>query len=127
MAIIKKATTTIDSIIPNKNTDLGNSLENSEKKDSKKAQTKKGNFLSDFFATTIQELKLVDWPKFDYILRSAFVIIIFTLAFSLLLGSLDYFFAGLVKFVGCTSPKDQATTVGACAERLGNYLLFRGF
>ena len=52
-----------------------------------------------FLASTIDELRKVEWPKFDYILRWSVIILIFTAFFAVVLGGFDTTFGAGVKFV----------------------------
>jgi preprotein translocase SecE subunit len=84
---------------------------NTEKKVAKTApKSKKPNFIS----TTIEELRLVEWPNLAYIWRWASVIIIFTFFLSIFMGGLDHILANSIKFVDCSSPQSGKRTVGEC-------------
>jgi preprotein translocase SecE subunit len=55
-------------------------------------------------ASTIEELKKVDWPDFVYVIRWSVVTIIFTAFISLFLGYPDRVFTAGLKLVDCTKP-----------------------
>lgn len=91
-----------------------------------KKQEKKPGFL----ASTIAELKKVEWPSRQYTVRWATVIIIFTAGISLFLGAVDGVFTSGLKFVDCTteiSQSDDETSdlLQGCSQDLLNDLTFR--
>jgi preprotein translocase SecE subunit len=78
-----------------------------------------------FIKTTIDELKKVEWPKFDYVVRWSGIIIMFTIVIAIALGFFDHLFTGSIKFVDCTSPAGQNQPLQKCSEDLATYLTFR--
>jgi preprotein translocase SecE subunit len=68
-----------------------------------------------FFAGVLEELKMVKWPTFQYVLRWSLLMIVFTSCFSLLLGASDHIFQNGIKFVDCTSPKGKSRDVSSCS------------
>jgi len=81
-----------------------------DKKSSQKV--KKPSFIS----TTIEELKLVEWPNLDYIWRWASVIIVFTFILAVFMGGIDNIFSGGIKFVDCSSPQSGKRTTQECSQ-----------
>lgn len=73
-----------------------------------------------FLASTIAELKKVEWPSLAYVLRWTAVIILFTAAISLFLGFVDNIFTAGVRFIDCTSEitqnTDDSDLLGACSR-----------
>jgi preprotein translocase SecE subunit len=94
-----------------------------DKGDAKKSQTKAKK--TGFITTTIDELKKVNWPGINYVLRWSGVIIMFTVVVALTLGFFDHLFTGGIKFVDCTSPTGQNQPVKQCGDNLVLYLTFR--
>jgi len=78
-----------------------------------------------FIASTIDELKKVQWPTLQFVLRWSGVIILFTFVMSMSLGFFDHAFTGSIKFVDCTSPQGRNQSVQSCGTELGEYLTFR--
>ena len=78
-----------------------------------------------FFATTIDELKKSQWPKFSYVLKWSGVIVLFTAVFSLVLGGFDHSFTNGIKFVDCTSPKGRSQNVQSCGTEFLEQLIGR--
>jgi preprotein translocase SecE subunit len=74
---------------------------------------KKPNFLQ----TTIEELKLVKWPTWQYVYKWSSIILLFTFVMSIGLGFFDKFFTTGVKFVDCTSIVGKKQTVGECGTQ----------
>lgn len=64
----------------------------------KKLEKKQG-----FFASTIEEMKKVEWPSFRYTLNWSVIIIIFTTFFALSIGFIDHVFDSSLKYVQCTA------------------------
>lgn len=90
-------------------------LEKNEKiiaKNPKMEKTKKPSFIS----TTIEELKLVEWPNLSYIWRWASVIIAFTIILAIFMGGIDHIFSGGIKFVDCSSPQSGKRTALECSQ-----------
>lgn len=92
----------------------------------KKVEKKKG-----FIASTIDELKKVEWPTWNYTVRWTSVIIVFTIAISLFLGFVDNVFTGGLKFVDCTTELTQDddpddNVLRGCTQDLFEDLTFRG-
>ena len=50
------------------------------------------NFL-DYFKGSVNELKLVTWPKQDELLRLTIINVIFVLIFAVIMGGIDFGFA----------------------------------
>lgn len=71
----------------------------------KKLEKKQG-----FFASTIEEMKKVEWPSFRYTLNWSVIIIIFTAFFALSIGFIDHVFDSSLKYVQCTA---NITTVAS--------------
>lgn len=88
----------------------------------KSKKIKKPTFLS----TTIDELKLVEWPSLKYISRWASVIILFTIVLSLFMGAIDHIFTTGIKFVDCTSPQSGNRTLVECSGELLTNITGRG-
>ena len=78
-----------------------------------------------FLASTIDELRKVEWPKFDYILRWSVIILIFTAFFAVVLGGFDTTFGAGVKFVDCSSPKSRNQNVQDCGKEFLNQISFK--
>jgi preprotein translocase SecE subunit len=98
-------------------------IDNSKKKDDLKSQTpnqpiKEPNNQKPkgFLASTIGELKKVEWPKFNYILRWSVTILIFTAIFAVILGGFDRTFEAGIKFVDCSSSKSRNQSVQDCSK-----------
>ena len=85
-----------------------------EKIQAKPPKTKKPTFIS----TTIDELKLVEWPNLKYITRWAGVIILFTIVLSLFMGGIDHIFTTGIKFVDCSSPQSGKRNLAECSTEL---------
>ena len=83
-----------------------------------------------FLASTLTELKRVEWPSLPYVLRWTLVIILFTAAISLFLGFVDNIFTAGVKFVDCTTELTQGEPedglVGACGRDFLEEVTFQG-
>ena len=79
--------------------DLNDSLDDA-KNLKKSKDSKKPSFLS----TILDELKKVEWPDKNYVLRWSVIIVGFTIFFSISLGFIDHFYESATKFVDCTSP-----------------------
>jgi preprotein translocase SecE subunit len=75
-----------------------------------------------FFATTLEELRKVEWSKPKYVFNWSLVIILFTAVFSISLGLVDNVFDAGLKFVDCTSvlPKtgeaEKNSILGNCSK-----------
>lgn len=103
-------------------TDIKTTDKETEKNVEPKAtKTKKPGFI----ATTIDELRKVRWPSWQYVLRWSGVIILFTFVFSVSLGFFDHAFTGGIKFVDCTSPQSRNQSIQSCGIELGEFLTFR--
>jgi preprotein translocase SecE subunit len=69
-----------------------------------------------FLKTTLEELKLVQWPTWKYVYKWSSIILLFTFVMSISLGLFDRIFTDGVKFVDCTSPAGQKRNVGDCGK-----------
>jgi preprotein translocase SecE subunit len=78
-----------------------------------------------FLRTTIEELKKVSWPSFNYVVKWAFVVILFTAIFSVSLGFFDHVFNNSLKFVNCTSYKGRNQPLNDCTKETWQQLTFR--
>ncbi|MBC7472481.1 MAG: preprotein translocase subunit SecE [candidate division SR1 bacterium] len=56
-----------------------------------------------FLASTIEEMKKVEWPSFKYTVNWSVIIIIFTTFFALSIGLIDHVFDSSLKYVQCTA------------------------
>jgi len=88
----------------------------------KPKKTKKPTFIS----TTIDELKLVEWPNLKYVSRWAVVIILFTITLSLFMGGIDHIFTTAIKFVDCSSPQSGNRSLSECSNELVVNITGRG-
>jgi preprotein translocase SecE subunit len=87
-----------------------------------------------FLASTVDELKKVEWPSLKYTVNWSIVIVIFTILFSLSVGIIDNVFQSGIKYVSCTaenstadkSTDDKNTRLGECNTDLIKGLSFRG-
>ncbi len=93
-------------------------------KDSLKGGLKKKKAAS-FLRTTIEELKKVEWPTFNYTMKNTVIIIIFTLVFSSALGLFEHGMTSSVKFVACTTPEGSNQPIGDCLNEFRDQLLFQ--
>lgn len=99
-----------------------------EKKVESNLDSSKNNKKSGPIKKTIQELKLVSWPSFKYVLFWSTTIIVFTLTFGAFLGFTDHYLASGMRFVGCTADLDQSSeSFNGCLQRLTTDLTFRDF
>jgi preprotein translocase SecE subunit len=64
----------------------------------KKLEKKQG-----FIASTIEEMKKVEWPSFKYTVNWSVIIVIFTTFFALSIGLIDHVFDSGLKYVQCTA------------------------
>jgi preprotein translocase SecE subunit len=64
----------------------------------KKLEKKQG-----FIASTIKEMKKVEWPSFKYTVNWSVIIVIFTTFFALSIGLIDHVFDSGLKYVQCTA------------------------
>ena len=69
-----------------------------------------------FIATTIEELKLVQWPTWRYVYRWSAVILLFTLVVAILLGSFDGLVTNGIRFVDCTSSVGKKQDLPECGK-----------
>jgi preprotein translocase SecE subunit len=99
-------------------------LANAQKSKGETAK-KKGNFLTNFIATTFEELKKSQWPSFSYVARWGSVIIIFTAIFSLVLGFFDNTFNSGIRFVDCTSTKSRNQSLNSCTTEFLQKVTYR--
>jgi preprotein translocase SecE subunit len=79
-----------------------------------------GSPKSGFLATTMQELKLVEWPSFGYVVKWSLVIIVFTLVLSLFIYNIDRVFKGGLEFFNCHSGNETAKN---CLKEYGQSLV----
>lgn len=93
-------------------------------KDSLKGSLKKKKPTS-FLRTTVEELKKVEWPTFNYTMKTTVIIIVFTLVFSSALGLFEHGMTSGVKFVACTTPEGSNQPIGDCLNELKDQLLFQ--
>jgi preprotein translocase SecE subunit len=102
----------------------------SDKNLPKKLEKKRG-----FIASTIDEMKKVEWPSFKYTSNWAVIIVIFTTFFSLTIGLIDHVFDSGLKYVQCTanittnasSDKDENNNrFKDCGTDLVKNISFRG-
>jgi len=109
-------------IVEEKNKDLtGDNLKKEAKFQTKEPKKKKIGFLQSTWA----EVKLAKWPKFGYVAKWAFVIIIFTAVFSIVIGSFDFLFTQSVKVVDCTSAKSRNRPFSECSQEFVDYMTFK--
>jgi preprotein translocase SecE subunit len=79
-----------------------------------------------FFASTISELKLVEWPGLRYVINWSLAIIAFTIVMSLILGFADHVFGAGISFANCSSPENtENRTVSDCSEEFVTKITFR--
>jgi preprotein translocase SecE subunit len=93
-------------------------------KDSLKGSLKKKK-VAGFLSTTIEELKKVQWPTFNYTIKTTVIIIIFTLVFSSALGLFEHGMTSGVKFVACTTPEGSNQPIEECLDQFKDQLLFQ--
>ena len=77
-----------------------------------------------FIASTVQELRKVNWPSAGYVAKWSVIIIIFTFVFSIILGSFDHIFSTSINFVNCSSPEGLSRSVGECGQDFLRELTF---
>jgi preprotein translocase SecE subunit len=84
--------------------------------------TKKKGFL----ASTIAELRLVQWPSFKYTLTWATIVVLFTLILIVFVGGVDKLFSGVFQYTTCTAKYYKGgggSDYGQCARELGQSLI----
>ena len=95
-----------------------------------KQEKKKG-----FFASTIEEMKKVEWPSIRYTANWSMVIIIFTTVFAFSIGLIDHVFESSVKYVQCTAnittsgggdAQENKDRFSGCGTDLVKNISFRG-
>jgi preprotein translocase SecE subunit len=87
-----------------------------------------------FLASTIDELKKVNWPSINYTFSWSVIIVIFTVLFSLSIGLVDNVFQSGIKYVSCTadnsvsdrSNDEKSSKLSECNTDLVKNLSFRG-
>lgn len=84
----------------------------------KTAKAKSNNI----FASTLQELKLVQWPSLGYVIKWSIIIIVFTGVLSLFIYNVDRIFKGATDFFVCTA---NDTEVSTCFNLYGEYLTYQ--
>jgi preprotein translocase SecE subunit len=99
-------------------TDLASQPKQPELSTKPKRKEKKPSFL----ATTWEEVKKVNWPTLQYTLGWSVTIILFTAIMSISLGFFDHVFTGSIKFVNCTSPQNEAKSIGECSQNFLKYI-----
>lgn len=82
-------------------------------------QTKKKGFLG----TTVEELRKVNWPSFQYTVRWSLVIVLFTIVMAIGLGFFDHLFTSGISFVDCFSPNGRNQLINECSSALGDQIL----
>ena len=81
-----------------------------------------------FLGGVANELKLVEWPSFKYVVGWSSTIILFTALIGSVLGFTDYYFESGVKFVDCTSPNGSKNqSVQDCVKDLTSDLTFQKY
>lgn len=116
MAITRQKTDSLSEVKLNvaaKDIDPNNLDSNKNVEAVAKNSAKKPNF----FQTTLEELKLVNWPTWNYVYRWSGTIILFTFVVSISLGFFDKFFTTGVKFVDCTSVVGKKQNVAECGTQ----------
>ncbi|GAB4143745.1 MAG: hypothetical protein OHK0017_01490 [Patescibacteria group bacterium] len=121
----KKATATEakNEIVDSKAAEITDSKTTVENKEKAVKKTKKSGFLG----RTLDELKLVSWPKLGYTVRWSLIIIMFTIFLGATLGFVDYYAASAINFVDCTSPKGRGQEVSKCLQDLTKELTFQEY
>ena len=56
-----------------------------------------------FLATTIDELRKVNWPTFRYTITWSVIVLIFTVFMSIFMGYFDHLFKNSITYVQCTA------------------------
>jgi preprotein translocase SecE subunit len=91
------------------------------KKNQVKVEKKPG-----FFASTLSELKKVQWPGVRYVFNWSITIIIFTAVFSLVIGFADHIFSAGISFANCSSPANEdSRTLQECGDEFVTRITFR--
>jgi preprotein translocase SecE subunit len=125
-----KANTLGQTELTGKQVDPNNSASSSDNSLPKKLQKKRG-----FFASTIDEMKKVEWPSFLYTRNWAVIIVIFTTFFALSIGLIDHVFDSSLKYVQCTATissagssdtEENSNRYKECGNDLIKNISFRG-
>lgn len=69
-----------------------------------------------FFASTLDELKLTEWPSFSYVAKWSVIIILFTAFFAVVIGLFDSAFTSGVNFIDCTSKQGRNREIKECTD-----------
>jgi preprotein translocase SecE subunit len=88
-----------------------------------------------FLASTIEEMRKVEWPSLRYTVNWSVIIVIFTTFFALSIGLIDHVFDSSLKYVQCTATvttsgnKDageNSSRIKDCGTDLVKNISFRG-
>ena len=91
-------------------------------KEEKIQHTKKKGFI----ASTIAELRLVQWPSLKYTLTWATIVLLFTLILTVFIGGVDKLFTGVFQYTSCTAKYYKGgggSDYNQCARELGQSLI----
>lgn len=75
-----------------------------------------------FFRSTWEELKLVQWPTWQYTLKWAGIVVLFTLILTVFIGGVDKLFQSGFNYASCTARYYQGTG-GSDYEQCGREFL----
>jgi len=130
MAITRKVNeeSTVDTVITSAGGGKPISDVKSKQDDQKVSKTERKEIKAKkvgFVASTIDEMKKMEWPGYKYILKWSGLVILFTFIFSMFLGSVDHLFGTMVKVVDCTSPEAKNKKITECGDEIINYLTFK--